>query len=535
MKLQKRLPPKLSDCSLSELMSDVELGRIKIPQFQRNYEWNVEKTAKLFDSVIKGYPIGTFTFWRTNQEFRFFKEITNANIDTSNEYTNYVLDGQQRIISLFSAFKGSKTDYKNNDFTRIFINLNAKIDEQIVFVLGINQRKSPKYIPLHEILHSPDYVRYEKFKPQIENYKRVFSEYRFSIITVSDIPLEMATEIYERVNTSGIPLKTFDIMLAKTYDNEKGFDLEKKFSELKKKLKPVSYSKIEPITVLKLMAILYYNKGKCTKKDIFKIPKNYFIENWDLCVVSIETAIEHFRTHLRIPSISYLPREELLIPFAYYFSKTKRKPDKIPAGRLKAYFWRAAISDRYSSGVDMKLEEDIKEIYMISTGQKPRLEWEYKHRVKPEYIIENGDFSRRNSFIRTILCLLVTKEPKSFDDDSTVITNNNYLRKKNSKNYHHFFPKAFLKSKKIDESKINHIANITIISSEVNQKVIRDKKPSKYMRDFRGSNPNIDKTMKTHLINDIDSFGINDDNYDKFFEARVKAISDELRKRTILR
>ena len=47
----------------NNLISNIEQGQIKIPQFQRKFVWSIEETAGLIDSILKGYPIGTFIIW----------------------------------------------------------------------------------------------------------------------------------------------------------------------------------------------------------------------------------------------------------------------------------------------------------------------------------------------------------------------------------------------------------------------------------------------------------------------------------------
>ena len=81
-------------------------GQIKIPQFQRNFVWSVSDSAKLMDSIIKGYPIGTFIFWRTKEQLRSVRNLGNITLPNSEdgEYVDYVLDGQQRLTSLFALF-----------------------------------------------------------------------------------------------------------------------------------------------------------------------------------------------------------------------------------------------------------------------------------------------------------------------------------------------------------------------------------------------------------------------------------------------
>jgi len=96
----------------------------------------------------------------------------------------------------------------------------------------------------------------------------------------------------------------------------------------------------------------------------------------------------------------------------------------------------------------------------------------------------------------------------------------------NSKNYHHFFPKVVLNRRGVEPRRINHIANITIVDDFLNKRKIKTRKPSDYMPEFRQHNPNLADTMTSHLI-DLET-GVWDDDYDAFFAARCKAISDEL-------
>ena len=109
---------------------------------------------------------------------------------------------------------------------------------------------------------------------------------------------------------------------------------------------------------------------------------------------------------------------------------------------------------------------------------------------------------------------------------------NDWLKRGNSKNYHHFFPKAYLKKQGLADVDINHIANITIVDDFLNKRLIRDKAPDRYMRDFAKKNPDLDRTMKSHLIR-LDSYGVWENDYEKFIRSRCKAIARELAKRVI--
>ncbi len=124
------------------------------------------------------------------------------------------------------------------------------------------------------------------------------------------------------------------------------------------------------------------------------------------------------------------------------------------------------------------------------------------------------------------------KQPKSFVDDSTVLISNDWLKQSNSKNYHHFFPKAYLQKKGYETREINQIGNITIVDDFLNKRLMRAKPPSQYMRKFAKQNPDLDRTMKSHLIR-LDSFGVWDNDFETFITSRYKMISRELSKRII--
>ena len=87
------------------LISKVEDGTLKLPAFQREFVWPIEKTIDLLDSIARRYPIGTFLLWQTNERLRSVKQIGGLELPETpaGENTRYILDGQQRITSLYAA------------------------------------------------------------------------------------------------------------------------------------------------------------------------------------------------------------------------------------------------------------------------------------------------------------------------------------------------------------------------------------------------------------------------------------------------
>ena len=75
-------------------MSGIEKGNVKIPQFQRDFVWSKDKSAKLLDSIVKGYPIGTFIFWKTKDELRSLRNLGGLDLPPTpkGDFIEYVLD-----------------------------------------------------------------------------------------------------------------------------------------------------------------------------------------------------------------------------------------------------------------------------------------------------------------------------------------------------------------------------------------------------------------------------------------------------------
>ncbi len=521
----------------NELIQDIERGQIKIPQFQRDFVWDLKGSAKLLDSIFKNYPIGSFIFWRTNERLRSIKNIGQLNLPDpkEGEFVTYVLDGQQRITSLFASLKGLKIKREGKyetDYSKIYVDLNKNADETVVTTDRKNLTEKT-YISIKDLIES-DFDLLNKFSKEMRNkikkYEKALSEYAFSTIEIKDAETEVAADIFTRINVGGCSLTLFEIMVAKTYDPKRHFDLAKKFEDLCEALSTSKYDTIPSVTVLQTLAILH--RKDCTRKEILKIPKSEFIDMWEPTVNAIKLAVDYFRSCYKIPVSRLLPYNALIVPFAYYFYIYKDRPTGETQKRIQDFFWRASFGARYSSGVESKLASDINKIDQILKNETVKYDWTIN--TTDQFIKNNGEFRTGRSYIKAILSILASLKPLSFNDNSEVMIDNSWLQRSNSRNYHHFFPKSYLKKTKLfDKFDINHIINITIVDGQSNLK-INTKSPSKYISDYSQKNKDIANCFKTHLIGDPKKFGILDDDYNKFFNERAVLISREIESRVIL-
>ncbi len=527
------IPEKFND-----ICNDIEKGLIKIPQFQRDFVWSIKQSAQLIDSILKGYPIGTFIFWKTKEELRSIRNIGNLKLTEipKGDFVKYILDGQQRITSIYAAIKGAFIERENGkieDFSKIYVDLNASEEDETIVLTESDEIDLSSCIKLSELYEGKLSLAKkfdEKYHEKIEKYSNNLKTYAFSTIHVQEAKIDEATEIFSRLNVGGKKLTVFEIMVAKTYCPEKEFDLCEKYENLINELEEVKYETIPDSTLLQSISVCLVKE--CTKKHILKLDKKDFVNIYDNVENALKECIDYFRSNFRIPVSQLLPYDGLIVPFTYFFFKNNcNKPNAIQEKYLIDYFWRVVLTSRFFSSLEQRIGQDIKKIDEILKSVKPT--YEDVINISKSKIINDGYFTTTKGYIKGLLCILAYQMPLSFRDNAKINIDNNCLKQANSRNYHHFFPKAYLKKIGIEDFKINHIANITMVDDFLNKREIKDKAPSIYMQKYIDNNQQIKETMKTHLIGDFDEYGITNDNYEKFFNKRIDAIICELKQRVI--
>ena len=238
---------------------------------------------------------------------------------------------------------------------------------------------------------------------KIIQYHGIFNSYDFSTVVLRREDIDSAIEVFTRINTGGKTLTLFEIMSAKTYDEEQNFDMQSKFQEFLKELGDANYETISSSVILNVLSLILSENRECNRK------------------ISAELRPELCR---------------------YLCEKENPIGDKLRY--LREFFWRISLSHRYSSATETKLAQDFKRIDKIRSGLRPKYD-DIKVFLNSKQDLIDTNFSVSNSFCKATLCLLASNEPKDFRTNGTVFLDNSNLKVANSKNYHHFFQKHFYK------------------------------------------------------------------------------------------
>lgn len=255
--------------SIKEAINYIDAGRMFLPEIQRKFVWKEAQIENLFDSLILGYPIGALLFWRTSKKninsaedslnlYRFIKDYHERdNHDNKKEslpiltdYESYyiVLDGQQRLSSLYIAIKGSVA-YKlprcwwnvDSSFPKkeLYMNVNSSLTTK---VQDDDDTKRFKFLTQKEFDEEPsrwfkvkDIFRYENeydlFEFVSNNYpdnkqlagKNIMALYKvltakdtspLSFYEIEEADYDDVLNIFVRVNSSGTPLSKTDLLFS---------------------------------------------------------------------------------------------------------------------------------------------------------------------------------------------------------------------------------------------------------------------------------------------------------------------------------
>lgn len=124
---------RISPVKVGDLVKDVRNGRIGLPDLQRPFVWKDNKVRELFDSMLKGYPIGYIMLWESPADYESKKSAIGDNSKTYEEPKELVIDGQQRLTALVAAMYAVKVKDKNFADREIKISYNPLTREFAVW------------------------------------------------------------------------------------------------------------------------------------------------------------------------------------------------------------------------------------------------------------------------------------------------------------------------------------------------------------------------------------------------------------------
>lgn len=194
--------------SIPDLVRLAATGVIRVPSFQRAYVWEAEDVRKLFDSLYRGFPVGTILLWRRDApEGKASFGPVEIEVESVADAL-WVVDGQQRITSLFGALvEEFRAEDKRFD---VYFDLAGQR-----FVSGRRGVRPRRAIPVHEALETRtllNWLRVHADELEADDFDvadrlgAVLRDYKIPAYVVTSDDEDLLREIFDRVNSAGKPI-----------------------------------------------------------------------------------------------------------------------------------------------------------------------------------------------------------------------------------------------------------------------------------------------------------------------------------------
>jgi len=408
-----------NDVDLTKLMEAVDKGTAQLPDFQRGWVWDDGRIKALIMSVIHNFPVGAAMFLEYGNESIHFKHkpIEGSSASPSVQPSNLILDGQQRLPSLYNAMYSpnpvnTKTD-KGKEISRYYyLSIEKAIDpsadnEEIVLSVPANRivtsdfgRKveldlsipqkeyEQKMFPLNIILQplkfyqwQTEYHAYHQYDPAImAEFGQFMSQvitktlgYKMPVITLDkDTPKEAVCQVFENVNTGGVSLTVFELVTAIFAMDD--FQLRQDWAD--RKAKYFNGDLLSTVTATDFLTSLTllssYKSGgtvSCKKKDVLNLTLSAYKQYADELCEGFCIA-EKLLMGERIFSARDLPYTTQLVPLAAIcavLQKNNRINTATVKERVINWYWCGVFGELYGAANETRYANDIVQ-YRLSLG-----------------------------------------------------------------------------------------------------------------------------------------------------------------------
>ncbi|MBP1467752.1 DUF262 domain-containing protein [Candidatus Chloroploca sp. M-50] len=567
--------------SLLDTIRGIQQQTIMLPEFQRDFRWELDRTYDLFDSLVKEIFIGTIiygkpSFGMTLREIDTRprkgkgsnRRLTVHAIDSDEmkrraqtENLRIVLDGQQRITALYRAITG--------------------IDEVYCIVRDVRHETNPHQFELEAILEEfageersdaisvrlvdaytaeienwddeqmderfaasayarqqlaeadPDTIKLDRriYRRTLRRLIELYKRQKMVAFYLLDMTLEKFCLFFERSNSRGIQLNFIDILAAKLYS---GFNLRKRIEEFETQ---TQFQMNREVIVRTIAFIRATERG-----GQIKIDRSYILEHleaadfqrlWDEVCTLYASTLRYLDGQHFILAQNWMPSENMLIPLMIFLREIGGGFDRMSEEQrafVEFWYWASVFANRYSTATNEVIITDSQALTQIAHGQ-PITARGYFRRLR-SLITEPTDlysYTRRASLTyRGVLNLLAYNASGLHDWSST----QRISLATSDLDDHHIYPRAYIASRpELDmdndeaEQLVDCVANRTLIPKRLNIRIGK-RSPHDYLDELRQKkNTQLADCLASHLIPaEILDEQTWDGLFGFFVEERAKAI-----------
>ena len=553
-----------AEMKVTELVDKIEREELQLPAMQRQYVWKATKVRDLLDSLYRGYPSGAILMWES------FDDIATRDFAVSSKSGAVarpllLLDGQQRLTSLSAVIRGEpiqngrrkktvdilfnldhpedlvpastisneedEVDEETEDEDQEEDNVQTRLKQRTFTVSSRALASLPNWVAVSDVFKNDDVTeilqragvedfkdpRYKKYVLRLQNLKAV-KDYVYRVdVLESTMSYDEVTEIFVRVNSLGMQLKSSDLALAQITARWKdSLEIFTTFQE--KCLETTGFDFDLGIFV---RALVIFATGQSRFKTIASLKQNELEIAWKSMVRGVEYALNFLKSNCKIDSRALMSSPYFVHTISFWIHNHNYKVTKAQEREMVKWFHIANTKARYSRGSsETILDQDLT---VIRNGGGPT---ELLGLLKTQVgrldlsLEEIEGKSIRSSVFKAMF--LAFREAGATDWETHLAISPSHSGVSDRIQFHHIFPKAYLKreSPELATREVDDIANLAFIGGRTNLK-ITDKAPKDYLAVIAGTDTKIE-LQKQCIPTDISLYEAT--NYRKFLAERRRLL-----------
>lgn len=579
------------DKKLDDLLKMVEEGKAQLPDFQRSWVWDDSKICKLIESITSGYPMGAAMFLVNGGEQIRFKYRKFEGVESTEDVMPewLVLDGQQRLTTLYQVLKSKKATITRLETNRdatikrfYYLDIKKCLDpeaERLDAIISVSEKKQlttdigrvvtldlstrekeheNMMFPLNITFSTPDVMNWMMQlhnhygqNPEIisifqDFYTKVLlliQAYTMPVIQLDkETPKEAVCQIFENVNTGGVPLTVFELVTA-TFAAD-GHELRKDWETVKKtfssKVNGELLREITGANFLAAMTLLvsYYKRiasgddervaVTCKKRDILKLDLVDYQKHHDALVKGFCEAAD-FLVHQGIYRSRDLPYSSQLIPLAAIFAYDDSNKKLLNLGPnkdlLAKWYWCGVMGEMYGGANEARFALDILGIFRwMDGGEMP--DTVYRSNIQPTRLLTMQ--TRNSAAYKGIMALILQDRPLDFMTGNSMDIAS-YIDE--DADIHHIFPQAYCEKQNLPKIKWNSVINKSPIYASSNRS-IGGHAPSIYIGTMANKGLDQQRIQEAIVSHKVNYDYLAADDFDAYFIDRAKLLLNRIEKAT---
>ena len=573
---------------LAQLLDQSACGDLQLPDFQRGWVWDDDHIRSLLASISLSFPIGAvMTLVAGNPDVNFkARLLEGVTLATAPAPEKLLLDGQQRLTSLFQALKSRDPvctqDSRGNELHRhYYAKMDACIDssvdreeEGIISIpvdrilrsdfgrkidldLSTRDREiAAEMFPLDIILDGSETMDWQmaylqsgpgELSHRVEKWKRFqdaiinsFVQYHVPTIDLDKkTPKEAVCLVFEKVNTGGVTLTVFELLTATYAAGD--FELRKDWDERHKRLAQHELlAGVDATAFLQIVTLLAtYNRRQshlqthpeddkapavsCKRRDVLRLPLDDYRRWADVAERGLFRAVPFLHNH-RIFRYRDLPYATQLVPLGAIFGRMRGRAESYASQQqLGQWFWCGVLGEMYGGATETRFANDLEDCVAWIEGRADS--------ASPR-TVQAAQFqaerlltlrTRNSAAYKGMYALQMKQGSRDFRTGRQIDV---HVYMEDAIDIHHVFPRHWCADKKEIEWWIaDCIVNKTAIDARTHR-LIGGNAPSKYLSRIAAKDGGVEPHVLDGFLrsHDIDPAALRRDDFKQFFNQRFESL-----------